>query len=104
MSRIALAFALALGLAPASWGQQPGLPADSSALAARAEQLFVRGLTRAYLGDHAGAAALYEQVLALRPQEAAVLGALAESHEARGEFAAARYYAERAVAAAPREA
>jgi tetratricopeptide (TPR) repeat protein len=70
---------------------------------ARATQLFVGGMTRAYNHDHAGAIELYDQVLSLRPGDPAVLSALAEAYEAMDDVSAARFHAERAVAAAPAE-
>src|SRR5690606_7732984 len=69
----------------------------------RAEGLFVRALTEAYLDDHEAAVSLLEQVLEMQPGEAAVMAALAESHEALGHPAEALAYAERAAAAAPDE-
>lgn len=71
---------------------------------ARASQVFVAGMTRAYIGDHEGAIALYQRALELAPDRSAILAALAESYQARGDLSAALFHAERAVEAAPREA
>jgi len=78
-------------------------PDSLGAPPARADGLFVRALTEAYLDDHEQAVRHLEQVLAMQPGEAAVLAALAESHEALGQPALALSYAEQAVAAAPGE-
>ena len=66
----------------------------------RAQQLMVRGMTRAYLGDHEGAIALYEEALRLVPGEAALLSALAASHQALDDLTSALFYAQQAVALA----
>ena len=68
-----------------------------------AEQLFVRGMTRAYIGDYDGAVELYESALGLAPDDPAVLAALAEAHEARGDLTTALFFANRAVERAPDE-
>lgn len=68
-----------------------------------AEQLFVRGMTRAYIGDYDGAVELYERALGLAPDDPAVLAALAEAHEARGDLTTALFFASRAVERAPNE-
>lgn len=73
----------------------------SQPLDPRAEQLFVRGMTRAFLQDYKGAMDLYEQVLRLRPDEPAVLSAMAEAHEGLNDLATAVFYAERATVIAP---
>jgi tetratricopeptide (TPR) repeat protein len=67
----------------------------------RAEQLFVRGMTQAFLGDYRGALDLYEQVLRIKPDEPAVLSALAEAYEGLNDLATAVFYAERATEFAP---
>lgn len=82
--------------------QETGDTATADAL--RAEQLLVRGLTRAYVGDHAGALALYQQALRLLPQEAAVFAALAEAYAALGRPHEALYHATEAVRLAPQVA
>lgn len=79
-------------------------PAESDTLRAmRAEQAFVRGMTRAYLGDYEAAIQQYERALELQPGEAAVLAALAEAHEAESDLSTALYFATQAVEAAPDE-
>ena len=63
----------------------------------RAQQLLVRGMTRAYLDDHEEAIALYEEALQLVPGEAALFSALAASHHALDELTSAVFYAQRAI-------
>lgn len=94
-----LFLAVALGV-PADAQKRP--PSDSLETL-RAEQAFVRGMTRAYVGDYEAAIQQYERALELRPGEAAVLAALAEAHEAEGDASTALYFAARAVEAAPTE-
>ncbi|MEZ4698765.1 MAG: tetratricopeptide repeat protein [Rhodothermales bacterium] len=67
----------------------------------RAEQLFVRGMTEAYLGDHDNAIQLFQQALPLAPQDAAIHAALAESYEATQRLSSAITYAEQAIQLAP---
>ena len=67
----------------------------------RAQQLMVKGMTRAYLGDHDEAIALYEEALQLVPSEATLFSALAASHRALDELTSAVFYAQRAIVLAP---
>lgn len=100
MLRVTLVLLAGLLAGPAL-AQQDG-PSTERRLA-EAEQIFVRGMTRAYIGDYDGAVELYERALGLAPEDAAVLAALAEAHEARGELTTALFYAGRAVERAPDE-
>lgn len=97
---------LAGGVPPPLYGQAipPVRDAEDGADALRAEQLLVRGLTRAYIGDHAGALDLYQQALRLLPQEPAVFAALAEAYAALSRPNEALYHAAEAVRLAPTEA
>jgi tetratricopeptide (TPR) repeat protein len=99
MGRIGVFVVAALVAAAPVWAQRP----DGADAAARAEQLFVRALTHTYLGEADRAIELFNQVLQLRPGDAAVYAALAEAHETLGDFSAARFYAVEAVAAAPQQ-
>ncbi|GIV59189.1 tetratricopeptide repeat protein [Rhodocaloribacter litoris] len=67
----------------------------------RAEQLFVRGMTRAYLEDHEAALQLFQEALRLRPNEPAILSALADAYAALDDLPSALFYAEQARARAP---
>lgn len=75
---------------------------DTTALRnSRAQALFVRGMTEAYLEDYDQAASLFEKVLDLSPGEPAVLNALAETEAERDNLTSALYYAREARQAAP---
>ena len=100
MPRPVLVLAALLLAAPATAQQSAPSPERQ---AAEAEQYFVRGMTRAYVGDYEEAVELYERALGFAPDEAAVLAALAEAHEALGDATTAIFFASRAVAAAPDE-
>ncbi len=69
--------------------------------AVEAQQLFVRGLTKAYLDDHEAALELFKAALRLVPREAAILSAAAVSEEALGDNTTALFYAEQARSHAP---
>jgi tetratricopeptide (TPR) repeat protein len=97
-----LAVGLVAGLAAPATAQRQAV--SDSALAVRAEQTFVRGMTRAYLGDYDAAIELYERALELQPGEGAFLAALAEAHEAEGDLTTALFFAALAVEASPEEA
>ena len=101
MLRSALLLVIAAALCVPAAAQKR--PESDSLRALRAEQLFVRGMTRAYVGDHEAAIRQYEQALEIRPGEAAVLAALAEAHQAEGASATALYFASLAAEAAPAE-
>ncbi len=68
----------------------------------RARQLFVRGMTKHYLGDIREAIQLFEQALQLSPGEPALLSAMAEAYTMLDDLSTATYYAQQAGAAAPR--
>ena len=74
---------------------------DDPGTDARAKQLFVRGLTEAYLNRHAEAIAHFEEALRLTPGNAAIYSAIAASKEALGDFPAALLYAEQSRAQDP---
>ena len=59
-----------------------------------ARRHFIRGLTRARLGDPDAAITHYEQALEAAPEAPALLSALAEAQAARGDLPTALYYAE----------
>lgn len=65
------------------------------------KRLLVRGMTRAFLGDHQAAAELYEQALRIRPEDPTVLAALAQAYSDLGDGVQATFYAERALTLAP---
>lgn len=69
----------------------------------RAEQLFVRGMTRAYLGEHTEALQLFQQALPLASDDASIHAAIAASYEATNQFEPAITFAEQAIALAPRQ-
>lgn len=100
MFRVSLFVLAALLAAPALAQRSEPSP---ERLQVEAEQLFVRGMTRAYIGDLDGAVELYERALGLAPDDPAVLAALAEAHEARGDHTTALFFANRAVDRAPDE-
>lgn len=89
-----LALLLAVGPATA----QPG---DAAERRAYVEGRFVRALTFHAVGDDGAAAAALDELLELRPDDAAVYDARAEVALTRGEPTDALFYAERAVALAP---
>ncbi len=67
----------------------------------QAERVFVRGMTRAYLGDHEAALRFYEEALRLAPNRPAILSAAAASHAALGDLPSAIFFAEQARALDP---
>lgn len=58
---------------------------DALSREARAQQIFLRAMTQARLGDHESALDLYAQALDLAPRTAAILAAMAESQELMGD-------------------
>ncbi len=70
---------------------------------ARAEQMFIRGMTAAYVQDHETARELFRQVLDVRPDDPAALSAMAETLEALGDITGALFHAQLAAEAAPEE-
>lgn len=86
-----------LATAPYAHAQDPAQAINQK----KAEQLFVRGMTRAFLDDFEGARDLYEEALALAPNNAAILSALAAAHEGLGDETQALYYARQARQHAP---
>ena len=75
-----------------------GFPNDN---ATKAERLFVRGMTKAYINDHAAALALFQKALDLTPNAPAILSAMAVSEEALDNRPMALFYAEQARFYAP---
>lgn len=75
--------------------------ADSTRQHVKARQIFVRGLTEAFLDDHEAAISHFEQALTLVPGQEAVLSALSDSHAARDDLSSAIYYARQAYIRAP---
>ena len=87
----------------ASAASGPGsVSADSTDRHTHARQLFVRGMTKAFLDDHDAAIEHFERALDLVPGEPAVLAALADAHAARNRFASALYYARQAHVRSPK--
>ncbi len=72
--------------------------------AMKAERLFVRGMTKAYLDDHEAALRDYQQALTFKPNESAILSAIAASEEALDNMTMALFYAEQARQNAPENA
>ena len=95
----ALPLAALLVAAPAA-GQGGSGPADAER-GAYVEGRFVRALTAHAVGDAAAAAEALDEVLELRPDDAAAYDARAEVALAQGATTDALFYAERAVALAP---
>lgn len=97
------ALALVLGLllwgTPAPLAAQPvptarDAPADLADR--RAQSLFVRGLTEAYLADYDEAVSYFEKALEAAPEAPALLLALGEAEAARDNVTSALYYARQA--------
>lgn len=103
MNRASLLIVTLLAAAPLAAQPATDVTPRDSLQVARAQQLFIQGLTRAYLDDHTGALPLYEEALRVAPDQPAVLAALAESHLALDTATSALLYAERAAALAPDE-
>ena len=87
------------GVGPAIGMARAQQSADPEAM--QAQQLFVRGMTKAYIDDHEAALAFYQQALNLAPHEAAILSAMATSQEAMSNMTLAVFYAEQARQFAP---
>lgn len=60
---------------------------------ARAQQLFIRGLTMLQIDEPDAAIASFAEAIKLAPGQAALLSALAEAHEAQGDLETAQFYA-----------
>jgi tetratricopeptide (TPR) repeat protein len=89
---------------PTALGQSEHAPQDSSDVSnPQARTLFIRGLTKSYLGEHDQAASLFEHALEIAPQEPALLSALAEAELHRDNQTSAIYYARQARDHAPDE-
>jgi tetratricopeptide (TPR) repeat protein len=73
--------------------ESPLMERDPAPREAHARILLIRGMTRAFLGDHAGAIELYEHALRLVPAEPALYAAIAEAYSELGDLNAARYHA-----------
>lgn len=80
---------------------QPSTAPASNRGEAEARRLFVRGMTRAYVGDTEGAIDLYRRALEKAPNEAAILSALAEAHATTSDLSSALFYAQKARDRAP---
>ena len=96
MLRPALAVLLATAAASAS-----AQPRDAAERRAYVEGRFVRALTAHATGDDDAAAEALDEVLELRPDDAAAYDARADVARARGETTDALFYAERAAALSP---
>ena len=96
-----LAPLLAVLLAPLAAAQPTGERPPSTPAAV--EGAFVEALGAAYDGDHETALRRLEQLLAARPDDPAILDAMAESYAATDRDAEALYHAELAAQAAPEE-
>lgn len=77
---------------------------DTTVAQAKARQLFVRGMTYAYLEEYDRAIRLYERALEHAPNEAAILSAMAEAQAVQDELNTAIFYAQQAQQAAPENA
>lgn len=93
---VPLLLAVTLAVAPDSTARQTADPPDRMA-----GRLFVRGMTRAFLGDDPGAVALYREALTHTPDDPAILEAMAEAHARMGETDSALFYARRVAQLAP---
>ena len=89
-------WAMVLGLVSLSLSTGTATAQEEAGGALKAKQLFVRGMTKAYLDDHEAALNYYQQALNLAPNEAAVLSAVAASQDALDNTALAIFYAEQA--------
>lgn len=78
-------------------------PAYSQDNEDQATRLFIRGLTALYNTDYEGAISLFEDAVALRPNDGAILSALSEAFTANGDVSAALFYAQAATTAVPDE-
>lgn len=62
----------------------------------RAQQLFVRGMTHAFLEEYESALQFFQDALQLAPNQATILSAAAEAQEALEDLPSALFYAEQA--------
>lgn len=76
-------------------------PADEEMRFIRAQQLFVRGMTRAQTGDQGAALELYAQALRMAPESPAVLAASAELYAMFRDHVTAHYHLSKAYELAP---
>ncbi len=100
----ALSFLLLCALVLAAQPARAALPGARDTIDAtktQAQKLFVRGMTRAYLGDYERAIRFYERALKLAPDEASILSAMADAHAAQEDLNSALFYAEQARNVAP---
>ena len=72
------------------------LPRNDVTAETRAQQLFIRAMTQANIGNHQAALDLYTEALSAAPNESAILAAAAESYEAVGDETSAIYNVRRA--------
>jgi tetratricopeptide (TPR) repeat protein len=92
--RHAVTILVALLLLPAGSAAAQEAPDPPERVAGR---LLVRGMTRTFLGDDEGAIALYREALALTPDDASILAALAEAHHRIGDDDSALFFARSAA-------
>lgn len=85
-------------------GQQAQSSLNDQDADIRSRQYFLRGMTRAFLGDHEGAIELYRLALELTPNEPALLSAFAEALEETDDLESALFYADQAAMLAPENA
>jgi len=91
---LALIVLAALSLAPSAAAQEQTLTSSSER---KARQLFVKGLTKAQVGEHEAALSLYEKALKKASDQPAVLSAAAKAYQATGDAETALLYARRAA-------
>ncbi len=79
----------------------PPDPVGEELRSIRAQQLFVRGMTRAQTGNLGAALDLYAQALRMAPESPAILAASAELYEIVGDHVTAHYHLSKAYELAP---
>lgn len=67
--------------------------ANDARVEARAQQLFIRGLTKLQIDEPEAAVTSFAEALKLAPEQAAILSALAEAHAALEDVETAQFYA-----------
>jgi tetratricopeptide (TPR) repeat protein len=97
-TRLTVTILVALLLVPAGGAAAQEAPDPPERMAGR---LLVRGMTRTFLGDDEGAIALYREALALTPDDASILAALAEAHHRIGDDDSALFFARSAASRDP---
>lgn len=96
--RITIALVVTLLVTP---GRPVGAQQTSDPPERIAGRLLVRGMTRAFLGDDRGAIGLFSEALRLTPDDASLLGAMAEAHHRIGNEDDAAFFAQRATVVRP---